>query len=423
MQASSVTLVSSTQYYELRWPRFTKTDRTDGEPVNLTALQRVAEHAVGTEAPAVLRLVEHLFDVGLQSRRSRDSRDTNELDRIAREHAMWVRRLEEADGARRPSAESHLPQRRTTAAVAVSEPSGVAGPSLSFMTSMRWPADGGLRVTELPLLPTTAILRTDHAAVRTGVCASEGLHPATPLRNSVALPMKRSYSSPDRRSDAPSPSQRGLDDAHPGGTSFRTSDEVQHHRKIDYAAGRCRSKRLCVSTEQGGQTNLALGLRATLPTLLPSFLRPAATRPGVGLRCPSDSTASSVWTMVPSPPYGPERTPCHASLDRSNYVLSPLEVLRAAGHAVPPDADLHGPSTVAAVPASSPPPRMGYIFVAEERERDFLASWRRKEWTVRVGQARQAAAPKPVLVLTMDAFRRGFSFASAHARRSLLASA
>ncbi|GAA5879400.1 hypothetical protein JCM3774_005229 [Rhodotorula dairenensis] len=418
-------------YYELRWPRFVKADRSDGEPVNLSALQRVAEHAVGTEPPAVLRLVEQLFDVGMDCIRSRNQRDSSELDRSAQERAMWVRRLEEADGAEHPNAEASILQRRNTAAVIVPEASTFRGRGSLLLTSTRPPVEGRRRLTQLSSLPITAICRAcpTTAAGKADMGHQEASRPTTPTRNSTGSPMKRSYSSPGRRSDAPSPSQRGLDGPLPTATSFASAEAGLRAQKHDTAVaiGRCKRVRITES-EQGGHADRALRLRATLPTLLPSFCRSRAARPGAAARSLSDPTASSVWTMVPPPPAGPERTPCHASLDRSNYVLSPLEVLRAAGHVVQPDPELESlPTTAAAAAAARPasPPRMGYIFVAEDYERDFLTTWRKERNAQKgrePGQATQAV-PKPVFVLTMDAFRRGFSLASAHARRSLLASA
>lgn len=125
---------------------------------------------------------------------------------------------------------------------------------------------------------------------------------------------------------------------------------------------------------------------------------------------------------MPPPPNGrPHRTPCHASLDRSNYVETPWEVLRAAGHAVKTDSDAASESPPPPPTTTSSSRRLGYIFVAEECEREFLTHLRKK------GLEREESGSgrtvlKPVLVLTMTAFHRGFSFASARVQHLILAS-
>ncbi|TKA51706.1 hypothetical protein B0A53_05411 [Rhodotorula sp. CCFEE 5036] len=408
-------------YYELRWPRFTKSDRSDGsgEPVSLAELQRVAERAVGVSQPAVVRLVEHLFDLGMEGARYRDRRDSSDEDRAAREREMWVRRLEEADRVRRPGVESTARRSKRSDGVAVD--SGTATTSLlraTFMISSAAPPPSRRRQSTPPALPPPPIEKGQIEAQEDARDAAAVVQVKTPARRPPASPMKRSYSSPAQRSDAPSPSQRGSD-----GLLVSESDVSGGLDRIppcecDVAVDRAKRRRV---TGPEGHVGPRLGHRATLPAILPSFPRPF---PGDAAltRSSSDPTTFAVWTLVPPPPNGrPHRTPCHASLDRSNYVETPWEVLRAAGHAVKTDSDAASESPPPPPTTTSSSRRLGYIFVAEECEREFLTHLRKK------GLEREESGSgrtvlKPVLVLTMTAFHRGFSFASARVQHLILAS-
>lgn len=360
----------------------------------------------------MIRLVEHLFDMGMDGARYRAGQDSSDEDRSAREREMWVRRLEEADGIRRPGVE-HA-GRRSTSNNADPTISATATTSLLSAPSLiSSPAPPRQSTPPLPPLPTENDQRVQRD-VQEARDVVTTVQPETPVRRSTrASPMKRSYSSPAQRSDAPSPSQRGSDgvpllsEADLSGVSDRLP------AASDSAVDPDRAKRRRVKGPEG-HVGPALGHRATLPTILPSFPRPIPVDAAL-TRSSSDPTTFAVWTLVPPPPGGPQRTPCHASLDRSNYVETPWEVLRAAGHAVRTDSDAS--KSLAPPTSSSSSRRLGYIFVAEECEREFLIHLRKG-----LEQESGRTVLKPVLVLTMTAFHRGFSFASARVQHLILAS-
>ena len=332
---------------------------------------------------------------------------------------MWVRRLEEADRVRRPGVESTARRSKRSDGVAVD--SGTATTSLlraTFMISSAAPPPSRRRQSTPPALPPPPIEKGQIEAQEDARDAAAVVQVKTPARRPPASPMKRSYSSPAQRSDAPSPSQRGSD-----GLLVSESDVSGGLDRIppcecDVAVDRAKRRRV---TGPEGHVGPRLGHRATLPAILPSFPRPF---PGDAAltRSSSDPTTFAVWTLVPPPPNGrPHRTPCHASLDRSNYVETPWEVLRAAGHAVKTDSDAASESPPPPPTTTSSSRRPGYIFVAEECEREFLTHLRKK------GLEREESGSgrtvlKPVLVLTMTAFHRGFSFASARVQHLILAS-
>lgn len=328
---------------------------------------------------------------------------------------MWVRRLEEADRVRRPGVE--VSDRRSTSNADPIISRTAITSLLRAASSISSPAPPR-QSTPPPLPPPTEnsqIARNDAQEDAHDGAAAAVSQVKTPVRQPTASPMKRSYSSPAQRSDAPSPSQRGCNGVPLFEADFSgVSDRLP---ASDAVVNADRHKRRRVKGPEG-HVGPALGLRATLPAILPSF----PSRPYKGdaalTRSSSDPTTFAVWTLVPPPLGGPQRTPCHASLDRSNYVETPWDVLRAAGHAVKTSPDA----------SESPSPtlssrRLGYIFVAEECEREFLMHLR-KGLEKESGRALSPTTTvlKPVLVLTMTAFHRGFSFASARVQHLILAS-
>ena len=334
---------------------------------------------------------------------------------------MWVRRLEEADRVRRPCVGSTV--RRSTSNNVDPTISATATTSLlrapSMISSAAPPPPSGRRQSSPPSSPPPTenngrVRRDEQEDGRDAATAVVLVK--TPVRRSTrASPMKRSYSSPAPRSDAPSPSQRGSDgvpllsEADLSGVSDRLP------AASDSAVDPDRPKRRRVKGPEG-HVGPALGHRATLPAILPSFPRPFPVDAAL-TRSSSDPTTFAVWTLVPPPPGGPQRTPCHASLDRSNYVETPWEVLRAAGHAVKTNPDFDASELPLPPTSSTSSRRLGYIFVAEECEREFLMHLRKG-----LEQESGRTVLKPVLVLTMTAFHRGFSFASARVQHLILAS-
>ncbi|GAA5998995.1 uncharacterized protein JCM10292_003242 [Rhodotorula paludigena] len=95
-------------YYELRWPRMTKFTRSDGDPVSLAELQRVAQEAMGSVGcgkNAGEALVDDIWDRALREAREaagggEEEKETDD-EKYERELKMWVDRLEEADGVHR----------------------------------------------------------------------------------------------------------------------------------------------------------------------------------------------------------------------------------------------------------------------------------------------------------------------------------
>ncbi|KAK4047009.1 hypothetical protein OIV83_005695 [Microbotryomycetes sp. JL201] len=83
-------------YYELRWPRITKFDRSDGEPVDLGELQRVALRAMRLSSNDESSLVDSFWTTGIDVPDPRGGLDTD----FATDRAHWLRKLEEADGLR-----------------------------------------------------------------------------------------------------------------------------------------------------------------------------------------------------------------------------------------------------------------------------------------------------------------------------------
>ncbi|KAM0787656.1 hypothetical protein ACM66B_003720 [Microbotryomycetes sp. NB124-2] len=85
---------ASSSYYELRWPRITKVDRTDGEPLDLAGLQRVAVKAMRTSSTDESDLVDNLWTTGTELPRPSGGFEAD----VEKEREFWLRKLEDADG-------------------------------------------------------------------------------------------------------------------------------------------------------------------------------------------------------------------------------------------------------------------------------------------------------------------------------------
>ncbi|GAA5989589.1 hypothetical protein JCM10908_000545 [Rhodotorula pacifica] len=417
-------------YYELRWPRFTKFDRPDGagEPQTLPDLQTVAQAAVQVERPGV-DLVEQLFAIHMDGAGSEVERDRRGGGRAASERALWLRRLEEADGIQRPPSRSMPSLRRVGIGL---DAAIIAMPNAKLSTADTLPV--ATASTTLPVAVSTTDRATSPGQERDDkyqlstpfrFSSSNVLQGAAPACSWPASPMKRSFSSPAHRSDAPSPSQHG-----PDGTSLPRSGahrelELVRASRSDNLLDRRKRRR---TLQADGQVDRPLGSSATMPILLPSVRQlrdELATPPG----SPADglfATASSTWTIFPRTSSAPQRTPRHAALDWSNYVQSPWRVLRAAGHAVSGDSGQAG-TPFESLPIH--PQRFGYIFVADGVDEKAFLRWFREQKILsrkkeaerrRSGLAQSSPDPKPVFLLRMTAFDQGFSFASAHIRHDIL---
>ncbi|GAA5862001.1 hypothetical protein JCM1840_006904 [Sporobolomyces johnsonii] len=189
-------------YYELRWPRITKPSRTnDGDPLSLSALQRVARDAMQiapeSTASQVVRVMWDWRHPNPASQGKGKSRETEE-EKYERELREWVRRLERADQI--PEGQSVLRDEEMLATMRRESGSrtgdrDAAGPSTSLRTDP--PAED-------------ILLRTDPPAED----LPSPLPPRTPPRRPDAS-LIRSATSPSNRSDAPSPSQTILRSSRP----------------------------------------------------------------------------------------------------------------------------------------------------------------------------------------------------------------
>ncbi|GAA5927226.1 hypothetical protein JCM1841_004252 [Sporobolomyces salmonicolor] len=350
-------------YYELRFPRITKPSRTDdGDPLSLSALQRVACDAMQlTPEPTASQVIQELWNWRQQSPASRGkgkSRETEE-EKYEREWREWVRRLERAD--RVPEEESVLRDDGMLAAMRRER--------IKDRGSKTDDRDAAGRLTSLRPRPPTEDL-------------GSLLAPRTPPRRPEASRL-RSASSPSTRSDAPSPSQTILRCSRP--STFRLGAAVSAPtpsalRRPSMSLKRRQPLEPLVTSAFPpdllfGSASASATSAKRCRTFDTSFFRRVSSTPSLAqtvsavLSSPSasappspahDPVSKHCWSICPPPhlPSSPCPAPRHPFLDESNLLGSALSVLWAAGFRPPACSTAHGPGTR----------RQGWIFVDEANE-------------------------------------------------------
>lgn len=376
------------QYYELRWPRISKTSREEDEsdPVNNATLQAKAEEAMGTGGSRPHCAVTEAFDAfGIGDTSSASSSRATSTRTRQEELQHWLEKLEQADGIVRPdrgAISAQVPSRR--------EPARAA--------RLHQCPDVSRRFEDVP--PIQQVAAT--AATTTSSPARPRVsHPLDPC----PATMRRSYSSPAGRTTAPPAKvqetrheQTDEATAHMGDQSRRPLKRKASKSPGLVGAG---SKALRTGTGKVALSH-ALGSRATMPEVaLPRSPVFVNSPQALGLIC---HPSRHVWTVLPPCPDLLERTPRHAALERSNFVKKPLDVLRRAGHTVPDISGRPSPPCPPVVPC------VGYIFVVDpDRCSDELAELRKisaqsRQARVPVQLGQPSSSPQSVLVLRMGAY-------------------
>ncbi|GAA6016518.1 hypothetical protein JCM11491_002348 [Sporobolomyces phaffii] len=329
-------------YYELRWPRFTKSARDDAQPLSLSALQATAREAMQiAPEPTESQVISDLFNWSKSRASPARSKETKDA-KYAREWRDWVKRLEHADGVfgdstRLPcidldASSLHGPTRVDgdmpiiEAQHALSSPSRLSRPLLSACRAPVTPPRRSRTLGEVNLSPIREVV----------VVSSPNQH--------VPRPFPLSASSPNLRLDSP--------------VKRRLVPELHRDAKSIQPDG---AERIPTNRSKRRRTSCPNPVRRTSSTPLLSSLvtQLIEPRPSGDVLAGSPFSAHS-WSLFPPLPSKPSAaTPLHPFLDASNYLSSPINVLWAAG----------------ALRATHRPvrSRQGYIFVSRGCEEDAIA--------------------------------------------------
>ncbi|GAA5911215.1 uncharacterized protein JCM6883_001943 [Sporobolomyces salmoneus] len=324
-------------YYELRWPRITKSSRIDAQPLSLSALQRTAREAMQLHPePTESQVIADLFNWSKTTTASpARSKKESEKEKYDREWRDWVRRLEEADG--------------------------IFGDDTALPLALDWEETTHIE-PELPLSPP----RPTELRPHTNLAPNRVL--ATPPRrsrtlNEVALEQPRTSPASKPRNDL---RQLPLSASSP---NLKLTVPAKRRLILDEAAsegGRPRSRPRTIDSERR-RISCPLPLPRTSSTpLLSSLVNQLLTPPSSSPEAPvCDSPFSKhSWSFFPSlPSTSPLVTPMHPFLDSTNYLSTPMSVLWAAG----------------ILPSMREPvkKRQGWIFVAQGHEEEAI-EWARR---------------------------------------------
>ncbi|KAI5475749.1 ATP dependent DNA ligase [Pseudohyphozyma bogoriensis] len=371
------------EYYELRWPRITKTSRESGAPLSLERLQLVAERAMAVTTDAERAEHEH---EELWRRHGMGSGDVSGgvEERMGKERRMWVRKLERADRVQEvkdSQEEEEREQRRTCqASSSLVESRRGLGPPLQLKTNVPTPARHGKRQ---PSTPSTALVERPaarpppqqprHSRKRSiEVLVLEGSDedappPKPPTSSKLttspiparhvakSMPIIASPPRPFLPPVGPSSDAVGDEMDMISGFKRRRSDPVSStthphaHKKL---------KRRATIAVSGDYPSLPYDLSALGPRLSISSLPPARSTTYWSyypMISPSPSSPSSLSTATPppAPPPPPPPNPIK-SLDPTSFLLNPFDVFWAAGYTFPGSPPLLRPPTNGVIFLSSP---------------------------------------------------------------------
>lgn len=333
------------QHYELRWPRITKMNRVDGEPLSLSALQKTAVEAMRVvSADGSQNLVQLLWSRA-STKVAPPETDQQRYDRELRD---WVLRLEKADkvGTR----ESLLRELPTLV-----EPPPTPR-ALAHVTNLRVEAKGKARESP-PLVeeePFKSSLRIEETFVHFDIDLT-----SSPTTSSGRL---ASPSSPRRPTNLPA-----LAPSSPP-TSFKSTHALSspiHKRLLKRPRASCpsilsspRSISPLLSTDNPPSPNKRTRHRYTLSSfsslsILTRLTSMASSSPNSSSAAPPNPYDGYAWSFGLSPALGDSvPTPRQPFLEAENYFVNPLDVLWGAGW-LPTDRSV----------AYERPRRTGYIFV------------------------------------------------------------
>ncbi|GAA5978700.1 hypothetical protein JCM11641_006147 [Rhodosporidiobolus odoratus] len=356
-------------YYELRFPRITKSSRHDhcGSPLTLAQLQDTAQDAMQAAPTSAAAEIAQLWRS--YSSTTVTSAGEPEEEKYRREVREWVRKLEAADGVL--DGQGMRVDRLLD---------GVSAKADALNHKQRLveappPQKARPRLPPAPMQttsPTSSPPKKHFTMIRPTSPPSSRprlpLVPNTPPR-AASQSLARSASSPCARSDAPSPPTHVISPRKTLSALFPLSASAPELARpslpkapANDAPAKKRTRLSCASSSR--HSSIA-SLSATLSTLLPLLSSSPPSTPPAGTPPLVTEFSSFSWTIFPPPsPSSDLPTPRYPHLDASNYLSSPLSVLWVAGLA---------PPSFSCSPYSGPP-RQGFVFVAEGNE-DQCVEW------------------------------------------------
>ncbi|GAA5959998.1 hypothetical protein JCM3765_006129 [Sporobolomyces pararoseus] len=330
-------------YYELRWPRITKSSRIDAQPLSLSALQRTAREAMQISPEQTeSQVISDLFNWSKARASPARSKETRE-EKYEREWRDWIRRLEQADGILGDS--TLIPELEgDSSRIGFDRPSTPPPRANSLLT------DPSPRRSELKALvhPVTPPRRSHTLKEFEDAPSSEYRSFPSPPKSRPLRSIPISASSPNLKLALTSKKRDGPDTAPESGS---------------VSEGAKPRKRLCRPEPDRRRISCPLpsSLRTSSTPLLSSLVKQLleTSSPSNSI-APKSPFSNHSWSCFPPlpPSDSPLITPLHPFLDSLNYLSSPLNVLWAAG----------------VLPSTRKPfkNRQGWIFVAETHEAEAI---------------------------------------------------